>query len=89
MADELDAADRVRGVHFAHCYQGEYRHVCKYGESDCPAAVVDEPDRPDDADLDPEERALALVRYLALSTSQQELEQARTWACQIALEMEN
>lgn len=26
------------GVHLSHCYQGEYRGFCKYGEEDCPAA---------------------------------------------------
>jgi hypothetical protein len=25
------------GVHFKHCYQGEYEDGCKYGEDDCPA----------------------------------------------------
>ncbi len=88
MADQLDAADRVRGVHFAHCYQGEYRHVCKYGEDDCPAAAGDVPDHPNDRDLDFDERAIALARYLARSTDASELEQAREWACQLISEME-
>jgi len=25
------------GVHLTHCYQGEYAHSCKYGETNCPA----------------------------------------------------
>jgi len=89
MADEPGVADPFRGAHLSHCFQGEYRHTCAYGDDSCPAAAYDEPDHPGDRDLDPQDRAIALVRYLALSTSQEELEQARTWACQIALEMEN
>jgi hypothetical protein len=30
------------GVHFRHCYQGEYEDVCKYGEDDCPAKPKEE-----------------------------------------------
>lgn len=87
MADESDAADRVRGVHLAHCYQGDNRHECKYGEPDCPAAVNDVPDHPNDRELDFDDRAMALVRYLARSTDPSELEQAREWACQMITEM--
>jgi hypothetical protein len=29
---------RSAAVHFDHCYQGEYAHSCKYGDTDCPAA---------------------------------------------------
>jgi len=25
------------GVHFAHCYRGEYETSCKYGDENCPA----------------------------------------------------
>lgn len=25
-------------VHLAHCYQGEYKDSCKYGDPDCPAS---------------------------------------------------
>lgn len=87
MADALDAADGLRGVHFSHCYQGEYRHACKYGDGDCPAAAMDVPDHPNDRTLDFDDRAIALVRYLARSTDQTELEQAREWACQMIIEM--
>ncbi len=31
------------GVHFRHCYQGEYEDGCKYGEDDCPAKPKEEP----------------------------------------------
>jgi hypothetical protein len=88
MAEKTDAADPVRCVHFAHCFQGDYRHACKYGDDDCPAAVNDVPDHPNDRDLDFDERAIALVRFLARSTEQSELEQAREWACQLILDME-
>jgi hypothetical protein len=87
MADELHAADPVRGVHFAHCYQGEYRHGCKYGDPACPAVVNDLPDHPNDRELDFEDRAIALARYIARSTDAAELEQAREWACQLITEM--
>lgn len=30
------------GVHFRHCYQGEYEDGCKYGEHDCPAKPKEE-----------------------------------------------
>lgn len=87
MAEELDAADHVRGVHFVHCYQGEYRHGCKYDEPDCPAVVNDVPDHPNDRHLDFDDRAIALVRYLARSDELSELEQAREWARQMIIEM--
>jgi hypothetical protein len=31
------------GVHFRHCYQGEYEDGCKYGKDDCPAKPKEEP----------------------------------------------
>jgi hypothetical protein len=31
------------GVHFRHCYQGEYEDGCKYGEDNCPAKPKEEP----------------------------------------------
>ena len=31
------------GVHFRHCYQGEYEDDCKYAEDDCPAKPLEEP----------------------------------------------
>jgi hypothetical protein len=31
------------GVHFRHCYQGEYEDSCKYGEDNCPAKPKEEP----------------------------------------------
>ena len=31
------------GVHLRHCYQGEYKNGCKYGEDDCPAKPLEEP----------------------------------------------
>jgi hypothetical protein len=31
------------GVHFRHCYQGEYENGCKYGEDNCPAKPKEEP----------------------------------------------
>jgi hypothetical protein len=30
------------GVHLRHCYQGEYKDSCKYGEDDCPAKPSEE-----------------------------------------------
>lgn len=89
MAEEAGAADQFRGAHYSHCFQGEYRHTCAYGDDACPAAVNDVPDHPNDRDLDFDDRAFALVRYLARSTSQEELDQAREWACQLTNEMEN
>jgi hypothetical protein len=29
------------GVHLRHCYQGEYKDGCKYGENDCPAKPLE------------------------------------------------
>jgi len=26
-----------KGVHLSHCYQGEYKTTCKYGDLNCPA----------------------------------------------------
>jgi len=89
MTEDTGAADQFRGAHFSHCFQGEYRHSCAYGQDACPAAVNEVRDHPNDRDLDVEDRAVALVRHLARSTSEEELEQAREWACQIALEMED
>lgn len=90
MTDTRHAVDPYStGVHLAHCFQGEYRHTCAYGDRDCPAAVHVVPDHPNDRTLDLEDRAFALVRYLAASTDQAELEQAREWACQMRTEMED
>jgi hypothetical protein len=27
----------TEGVHLAHCFQGEYKTTCKYGDDNCPA----------------------------------------------------
>lgn len=34
----LLGATKQTAVHMAHCFQGLYRHTCKYGFDDCPAA---------------------------------------------------
>jgi hypothetical protein len=31
------------GVHLRHCYQGEYKDSCKYGEDDCPTKPLEDP----------------------------------------------
>lgn len=36
--DPKALVERLRGVHLAHCYQGDYEDGCKYGDDDCPAA---------------------------------------------------
>lgn len=33
-----------KAVHLAHCYQGEYRNSCKYGDVNCPASPDASPD---------------------------------------------
>lgn len=29
-------------THLSHCYQGEYKNICKYGNKDCPTKKIDE-----------------------------------------------
>lgn len=41
MTDEQTASESKEvQVHRAHCYQGEYEDICKYGEVDCPAKLA-------------------------------------------------
>ena len=35
----MPISDKEKGVHLSHCYQGEYKTTCKYGEPDCPAKL--------------------------------------------------
>jgi len=31
--------DAERSAHIAHCYQGEYKNTCKYGDDNCPGKI--------------------------------------------------
>jgi hypothetical protein len=42
LPQEEDEQDDSR-VHLKHCYQGEYKDSCKYGEDDCPTKPLEEP----------------------------------------------
>lgn len=35
--DFADREESYINVHLCHCYQGEYKTTCKYGENECPA----------------------------------------------------
>jgi hypothetical protein len=62
------------GVHLRHCYQGEYKDSCKYGEDDCPTKPLEEPKQyfycSDRLELDENERCVTQCNHCASKPKQ-------------------